>query len=424
MSTFRLIGVEGEAFDVELREDAAVADDRVGGERVFAGRLFRAAREGAVHIEREGERVALDDLWVADFHLLRDLAERRAAIAPGERGPLRCRNCGAGLTVGEGPLEPLLVPQQAPEFVRRAPEPWRVELAEPLDGVAAFTIRPVRVKEARALLRFVETEGAIRAAVVRGIGLESLELEGRTLTRARDIADALDQAPDALLDAIAAAYLELAYPLRCAIPTRCGSCEAIHDVPSPAERELDGSWDAIDGDRDHGPFPDFEAFARMARRIARRVYRRNGVKNLQLVVDDGTPAVDDGGEPLLGSYLPEPETVGPTFTEWRFVITLYYRTFEAMFLDAPYDVEAEIDETIDHEIEHHLHHLAGHDPLDEEERAEARRELERTYGKETVRRAEEAALANELAGIGKFFFWGLLVCGLLLAAALALGIVE
>ena len=85
------------------------------------------------------------------------------------------------------------------------------------------------------------------------------------------------------------------------------------------------------------------------------------------------------------------------------------------------DVEAEVRETIDHEVEHHLHHLAGYDPLDEQEQREARRELERTFGKRRIRQAEAASVVAELRTMLKLAVPFALACALLLAAAWLFG---
>ncbi|MBF5066225.1 hypothetical protein G6O45_23615, partial [Salmonella enterica subsp. enterica serovar Istanbul] len=58
---------------------------------------------------------------------------------------------------------------------------------------------------------------------------------------------------------------------------------------------------------------------------------------VELVVEGGTPAVDEGGEPLLGSYVPpHPGDAGaPSRAP---VVTVYYRTFRATWdEDGAYD---------------------------------------------------------------------------------------
>jgi hypothetical protein len=111
----------------------------------------------------------------------------------------------------------------------------------------------------------------------------------------------------------------------------------------------------------------------------------------ELIVEADTPAVDDGGEPLLGSYVPPPPKDAPVPTRPP-MITIYYQTFEAIALDAhdhgeAFDWEEELRETITHELEHHIYFLRGDDPMDEEEHAEIDREAVRVIGRgEATRR--------------------------------------
>ena len=147
---------------------------------------------------------------------------------------------------------------------------------------------------------------------------------------------------------------------------------------------------------------------RMVREAGKRIYRQRGVRNIDLLVDDGVPACDDGGEPLLGCYTPShPDDLhgDPRGPEIR----IFYRTFQAAFQDEPtFDVRAEIDETIDHEVTHHLHFLAGDDPLDDDERDAIVEENVRRIGKrEATRRAGKELVAD----VGGFFrtAWPLLL---------------
>ncbi len=421
--THTLTRVDGSTLEVRLAlPERPFADDVVGGRRRFAGRFFHAFDRGAVRIDGVS---SLDALPVSDFHLVRDLAERCGVLARERPAPHRCRNCGKRLPrpAADALLEPLLTPAHPDE---EETAPLLLSLDTPIDGVLEVECRAVDVVDAIALFEFVEADppAAITPAIVCGLGIVSMHTTRGRLRDPAELARLLSDASDDLIDVLSAHYEDRTYPLRCSVPVRCRHCEAIHDLPTPSLRELEGSWAPLaDADRDSATFPSFDAFSQRSVAIADQVYRARDVGGLVLVVEDGVPAVDDGGEPLLGSYQPIYDNDGPTFTSVRFEITLYYRTFRSMFEEAPYDVDAEIEETIDHEVQHHLYHLAGSDPMDAEERREARAELERTFGKETVRRAEQDALRTELGTMMRFFFWGLLACGALLAAAVALGIV-
>lgn len=414
----RLTCVDGSVLDVILRPGPPVDHDDVDGRPVFAGRLWNAVAGGRVKLSR-----ALDELSVADFHLLRDLAERRGVLAM-EPSEERCRNCEALLPIDrcESSLETLLAadPHDAP---LEGPH----ELSRPIGGVRVIAQRPVTVRRAKALFRFVvDPARPFDGKVVRALGVRALgTARGRVVDLER-IAARLAQ-HGRLLSVVQALYLQLNYPLRLRLPVFCARCGAIHDVPTPSTREVredPEALDVLDGiERDASQaFPSLEELTRLALAKRDEVFAARGVAHLELVVEAGVPPVDDGGEPLMGSYQPvldEDET-----GRVRFVITLYYRTFEAMWAEAPYDVEAELRDTIDHEVEHHLHYLRGHDPLDEAERRAARRELERTLGRETVRRAEREALRAELGSIARFFFFGALFCAVLLGGAVALGVVD
>lgn len=142
-------------------------------------------------------------------------------------------------------------------------------------------------------------------------------------------------------------------------------------------------------------FPTLEEFERIAERARQRVYRRSAVRNVALTVETGVPDVDEGGQPLLGSYTPP----GEDPTQHPPEIRLYYRAFQTEFrLDSGFDVAAEIHETIAHEVEHHLYFLAGDDPMDAEERLAIAQERAEIVGKqELLRRGVRDAWA-ELRG--------------------------
>lgn len=165
------------------------------------------------------------------------------------------------------------------------------------------------------------------------------------------------------------------------------------------------------------PFPDLASFEARVRKAAASVYRARGVKNIDLFIDAGVPACDDGGEPLLGSYTPGTAAGADLEIEKRPEIRLFYRTFRAEHrADPTFDIEAEIHETIDHEVTHHLHHLSGHDPLDAEERAEIAMEHARLVGRREVARRAFRGAIGEISGFLRVT-WPLLLA---LAAASAL----
>jgi hypothetical protein len=421
-------------------------DDAVDGVRLFAGGALRALREGRLRVERaDGARgplgpAAIDALDLRDFHVLRDCAIRLGVVDPGiddaDAQAPRCRNCDGPLPFAPRglPLDGLLgrfddEPPRREARVLLGPG-VRVERSP----ARAARLRTPTVAEARPLWAALARDAPLTLgpALVRAMGIAALELGGGARVRARGtaerraerrvdrhaerhparIARALDGAPDAAWERVCQGFLLVAYPEAAFVPVRCPRCEAIHDFDAPEAREF---WPepavmeaALGGEtagarrraaREAPPFPDEAAFEALVARVGAEVYAARGVRNVALRVETGVPAVDEGGEPLLGSYEPlaGEDLLGQPTSE--FLITLYYRTFRAMYEDdGPYDVAAEVRDTIDHEVEHHLYYLAGHDPMDAAERAEARRELARAVGPVALRRAEREVLVRRLRG--------------------------
>ena len=141
--------------------------------------------------------------------------------------------------------------------------------------------------------------------------------------------------------------------------------------------------------------PAFEPFADRARAIAKGRLERDGAGDVSFVVEGGVPAVDDGGEPLMGAYVPgSPGDMGSPSRPPE--ITVYYRTFRAIWdEDGPFDWDAELVETIEHELEHHLAYLVGDDPMDDDERAEIQDEALRVLGARAVVRQGVRTLGGD-----------------------------
>lgn len=407
-------------------EKAPVRDDSVDAKRAFGGRMLRVLSEGRLVVELEGEVASLeriDQLSLRDYHALRDAAFRLGVVDEEPDPDLRCRNCDEPLAPERGDMPVGELDRwyvEHPEEPLEPPFPFAraIRLA---NGVRAsdFVMKPVTVKQAKPLWRLLERDdGAITPKIVDALGIEAFG----DVTDRRVIARTLGEASDEAWAVIETAFLLLNYAARSHYPYVCPKCGTLHDVLAPATREFDLDPDAeallLAGelpDADGAPpFPDEDAFAEMALRIGRDVYRERGVANIELVVDDGVPPVDGSGEPLMGSYRPIAEGDHAGYTDLRFQIDVYYKTFEKMYEEAPFDVEAELRDTIDHEVEHHLHYLSGHDPMDEEEREEALAELQRTYGARAVRRAQAAGILAELRTLSWF----------MLAAAIVVGVIA
>ncbi len=348
----------------------------------------------------DGSALPVEDLALADGQLVRALAHRAALIAePEQRAP--CHNCGAPIVVvpsiafepgpylddelGDPELDALL------DFERAHAVP---PIATPL-GLARFVrLAPRRVGDLGPLAKGRSVR--VTPAVVTALGIVAL---GRA-RRAADIAHALARASDDAWLAVLDRWERAHYPARLQAEVRCASCSARNTFAVPALRELDAIAPPVAAEPVTEPaagFPSHDAFASMVRRHKLEVFARLGVRGLRVVVDEGVPACDDGGEPLLGSY--EPFTIGlDGESTGAPEVRLYWRTFVAEHRLGEFDVEAEVRETIEHEVTHHLHHLSGHDPLDDEERAAIARDRARVVGRRELVRREARGMIQDLAG--------------------------
>ena len=348
----------------------------------------------------EGKPIDVHDLSVRDFHVLRALLGY-AGIVPDEQIELPCSNCGEQLQVKPssllevGPFVDLELDDPELDAPFCHDEPHSI----PRVLVGKERVRNIRIvsRNVRDVLPLwhVETTHDVRItpALVTAMGITALGRE----RRASVIAEALMRASPAAFRAIADLVYQAHYSPRLVGAQRCASCGARNDVEVLSVHEI--PYDTTETQRrTKRSFPDVETFDRMVREAGKRIYRQRGVRNIDLVVDDGVPACDDGGEPLLGCYtqgqhddLPG-EPRGPE-------IRIFYRTFRDAFRDEPsFDVRAEIDETIDHEVTHHLHFLAGDDPLDDDEREAIVVENVRRIGKREATRRAGKELVEDVGG--------------------------
>jgi hypothetical protein len=388
---------------------------------VFAAALHALAH-GPVRVTSEaGEAVDVRHLALCDFHALRAICAW-AGVLSEPSVEVRCLNCEHAWKV-----RPAEAMQVAPFVDGELSDP---DLDAPFDFAGAHPIPPVQVGGSeqstvtladrtvaqampfwRALAR---TELRVTVQVAQAMGVVALGGD----THPGRIARALQRASDEAFDAIADWFDRAHYRARLAAVLRCPVCDARNDLDAPADREFPLAPGGLVREAAGGePFCDLDAFEAKVRAIAPRAYANKGVGAVDLVVDDAVPHVDDGGEPLLGSYLPPcspDDPVGPSRPEVR----LYYRTFRAMWVDdGPYELEAEIRQTIEHELDHHIAWLAGDDPVDDEEHAEIERERERIVGsRETVRRAR-ARFFGDLADFWRrtWPIWAVLLVATVLA---------
>lgn len=371
---------------------------RRGGRRAHAAaskslfsRAIDAFDSGAVTVA-DGRGAPLDvrDLALGDFHALRAIAARTGDLDE-EAIEIACKNCQKPWTLA--PCETFeLGPFEHGELhddeLDRTLETGAPHAVGPWDDVrfAPLTLgRALPLHEALAKPRWTVT-----SSVVLAMGLVRLGEAKTPKSIARTLARCDDDAFDALTDAFLATH----YPPRLFARHECPACGARNDVDAPYDREFQP------GARSEGasaPFADEDAFDAHARKAAKTWLE--GAPEVELVIDLGTPACDDGGEPLLGAYVPAYEGDAHTPSAPPRV-TLYYRTFRAMWQeDGEYDWRAEIDETLEHEMEHHRSALRGHDETDLEERDEIAREALRVVGKREIARRATKGLA---ADFGEF----------------------
>ncbi len=379
---------------VELVPSKSGADGEAKGK---FGEVLALLDGGKLALKVDGERLAPDDLALAELHALRAIFAACDRIADPEI-TVDCKNCGEPITLRPAHALPL-----APFVDRELDDP---ELDATLElGVAheippievgpgeATTVRLERVTVARArplFLALAKRALRLRASVVRGMGIAALGDE----TSPERIARALEGASDEAFGAVTNLFLRAHYPLRLGAVTTCAACGARNDVDAPYEREFE-PWHeepAASGD-----FPELAQFDAAAQKIARELLGSAFADEVAFVVEGGVPACDDGGEPLLGSYVPGSPGDGENPSRAP-EITVYWRTFRAMWEDdGPYDWEAELEETIAHELEHHVADGVGDDPVDAEERAEIAREAGRIHGRKALARGAAVHLGRDFS---------------------------
>jgi hypothetical protein len=366
-----------------------------------------------------GRRVVAEDpldegaLALADWNVLRAIRTKLGLLEE-EEIEIACRNCDAPIRckpcslLATGPFEdgelddpeldatlPFDVPHAIPR-VRLVGERGVTKGATRSATTATLTARTVAeaapLREALARRRFVVTP-----AVVRAMGLAALGDE----TRPDRIARALETASDAAWSAVTGLFLGAHYPPRLFSVVACPACGARNDVDAPYDREFEPNFDEVPPAETSAsnmePLPSFDDFSRAARDVADRELRARNAGGVAFVVEGGVAACDDGGEPLLGAYVPA-DPGGPAHPSKDAEITVFYRTFAAMWReDGPYDWRAELEETVRHELDHHFAALAGGDPVDDEERAEIAREAARIHGKSALARGAASELGRDIA---------------------------
>lgn len=328
---------------------------------------------------------ALDvrDLALADAHALRAIAIHTGFLAESSI-EIACRNCDKAWIVSPCAhlsMAPFVDCELDDEELDALPD-WSEERS--LRDDVPVELAPRTLRQAAPLHEALGS-GATpwTPAALEGIGVRRLG-EDRAPGA---IVRALEDKPDWRQE-IACMFLEAHYPMRLGAVVLCPSCGARNDVDAPYEREF--AWPEVSAS---SRFVSLDAFDAEARRIADA--RIDSAEGIVFIVDGGVPACDDGGEPLLGSYVP-PRTGDFAMPEAPAEITVYYRTFASVWRDGPFDWRAELDETIAHELEHHQAFLRGFDETDEDERDEIRDEAARILGRRALVREGVRGTALDL----------------------------
>jgi hypothetical protein len=353
---------------------------------------------GDLTLREEGESVDVASLALADFHALRAICTRLGWLAE-EPMEITCRNCGVVMSVKSCEAFPL-----GPFIDRELRDP---ELDATLDLSVRHPIAPVALPDGRLagdvhlLARTAEEAFALHRAlrrrrlvvsdlVVRAIGIGSIGAE-RDPAR---IADVLTACSNDTWDGICELFLRAHYPPRLRSVVVCSQCQARNDVDAPYEREFEVRGDVRATDA--MPFPGFDEFSRAAEAFFDDI---GGplVGSVRLIVDDGVAACDEGGEPLLGAYVPPDGD--PQSPVGAGEITVFYRTFRAAAAeDRFFDWSTELEETVDHELRHHEGWRLGYDPTDDSERDEVAREQVRVLGRGAVVRGTVSEFTADVGG--------------------------
>jgi hypothetical protein len=348
--------------------------------------LVDASDEGKL-VLREGARdVPIRSLALRDFHALRAIATRLGWLRE-EPIEIECHNCAAKIDVAPCSLLPL-----GPFEDRELDDP---ELDQTLDlskahevpGLGEVKLVDLTVEDAAPLHRALRRRRLVmRADVARAMGV----VRAGDAEDAAAIAKVLAACSDDAWGGVTRLFLQANYPPRLFALVLCEACGARNDVDAPYEREFDANQTHESNEQS---FPSLDEFDIRAQSIWQEILGdRAGA--LVLVVEGGVAACDDGGEALLGAYVPgdPPRGLSPE-------VTVYYRTFRAVWAEeGPYDWDAELRETVEHELEHHQSALVGHDEMDDEERDEIAHEQARILGKKALAKASVRGLGADLGG--------------------------
>ena len=390
-----------------------------------ARKLFTS---GDVVILENESALDVDTVSLGDFHALRAISVRLGWLHE-KSVEIRCINCEHPLEVSPsaslalGPFEERALSDVELDATLPfgVPHPMPSLFSESSEGVATATVtfRAITLGEARSLHASLgRSELRITKAFVSAMGIDAL---GRERSPER-IAALLRDCSDRAFHAITRLFLMSHYPPRLFAMARCPDCGARNDVDAPYEREFGFEDESPDSGRESHSneekgFASFDIFVARAEELYAELVPEAARRELTFLVEGGTPACDDGGDPLLGSYVPP--HAGDDMNPSRLgEITVFYRTFRTAWADEEgFDWDDELAETIEHEFEHHIGFLRGSDPKDDEERDEIDAEAMRIHGKRTLLERNIAAFGRDVLDFWRrtWIFW---ILALIATAAL------
>ena len=424
-------------------EPPATGPAPAGTDGPLFARAIALFDSGSVVLRADGARLDVRSVDLRDFHALRAITTRLGWLDE-EPIEIACRNC-------DRPIEhrPCGALELGPFVDRELTNPI---LDVTLDLGSPHAIPEVRLAKARArdiMLRTLRVQDALplfAALGRRGLRVTSQVVLAMGISRiggeesASKMARALERASEEAWSAVTNLYLEAHYCPRLFSIAMCPDCGARNDVDAPYDREFDytdaarpaerGS-DAMSQQPNHHPrsratrtngevFPTFEAFAERARTVAEGMFEERGLHAISLIAEGGVPACDDGGEPLLGSYLP-PDDGDAANPSRSAEVTVYYRTFRSMWEeDGPFDWDEELRETVEHELSHHEGHLAGDDPMDDEERRQIAVDAAEIVGRRAMARGAIFGLYRDLGDFARRT-WPIWLLALIVTVVAAMG---
>lgn len=259
--------------------------------------------------------VDLKALPLADAHVVEGLLVAAGVVEP---PPLRCpcHNCGKDLVLEARPflpVAPLLDPPSDDELDHVPLGEQEHVLAHPVtlrgNDITTFRLAPRTLADRARLEALLGNDPSVPLRVdgplVRALGLVALGPRTSPIAIARVLQALDDDAFADVWDAIADAYEDQHWPPRLLVAVPCPHCGARHDVEAAGPRLFGLASPRPPTE----PFPSLATFRARAEAIVEELFAREDpavLERLAVVVQDGVPPCDDGGEPLLGSYTPTP----------------------------------------------------------------------------------------------------------------------